>query len=154
MVFIEEVSNKREIEDVLNNLHKKTKEELTLFLGEDYKEKTIDTIFYSKRRYLIKLADNSIVGVFGVIEHAKNAAGIFLLTKDKLQGHKINFIRQAKKVINIWEKEYDLLFDCCYIKNEKIKKWLLMLGFKASEHKINDFRVYYKGNKELISELI
>lgn len=73
------------------------------------------------------------------------AAGIFLLTTDKLHnGNVITFLRRAKTQIEQWLNEYDLIMDYCYKKNLTIQKWLRLLGFKPSSYHDNDFRVYYK----------
>lgn len=153
MLEIEEITEEKEIEDVLDNLHFKTEEELFMSFGIAFKDSILKEIKKTKRKYLIKKPDGKNAGLFGVIEYNRNAAGIFLLTKNELEGYKINFLRQAKRVVDTWAKEYKLLFDCCLEENKKIQKWLLLLGFKPSCYIENGFRMYYKGDVKILAEL-
>ena len=149
MIIIDEISNDNEVRNVLNELHPKTKDELIKIFGKNYKERVFEEIKNAKRKYLIKLDDNTISGVFGVVEYKENIAGIFFISKDNLKGHKISLLKKAHEVIRVFSREYELLFDSCYKKNKTIEKWLKMLGFKPSCIEAKGFRVFYIGNINL-----
>ena len=139
-----------EIELVLDNLSELTEKELIKGFGKDYKTKMINILSLSKCIYLIKLkVDNAPVGIFGLIEETKEVAGIFFLSTDGLyQGNMIKLIRESKKVVDEWLKEYKVLLDDCHLKNEKVMRWLCLLGFKPTgEIKEGGFATYYKGDK-------
>lgn len=139
-----------EIECVLDNFSELTKFELIKGFGNEYKEKIIKILFDSKYLNLIKLkADNTPVGMFGLIEVTKEVAGIFFLSTDGIyQGNMIKLIRESKKVVDEWLKEYKVLLDDCYLHNQKVMKWLCLLGFKPTgEIKEGGFATYYKGDK-------
>ncbi|MCD8378060.1 MAG: hypothetical protein LUB59_04650, partial [Candidatus Gastranaerophilales bacterium] len=68
------------------------------------------------------------------------------------QGNIVTFLKQARKQIDIWANKYDLILDNCCKKNEKIKKWLRLLGFKPSEYQNDKFRIYYRGDIKLYYE--
>lgn len=140
--------NTKEIKYVLNNLCDDTVLELVKLFGNNYKFKTFNIIRALSKKYIIKLKHtNEPVGLFGLIPQSNNTAGIFLLTTDNLhKGNVITFLRSAKRQIEDWQSEYKLIMDSCYKKNETIKKWLRLLGFKASVYQDNDFQVYYKGD--------
>lgn len=143
--------NTREIKYVLNNLCDDTVLELVKLFGNNYKFKTFNIIRALGKKYIIKLKHtNEPVGLFGLIPQSNNTAGIFLLTTDNLhKGNVITFLKGAKRQIEDWQSEYELIMDSCYKKNETIKKWLRLLGFKASVYQDNDFQVYYKGDIRL-----
>lgn len=140
--------NTKEIKYVLNNLCDDTVLELVKLFGNSYKFKTFCLIRALNKKYIIKLKHtNEPVGLFGLIPQSNNTAGIFLLTTDNLhKGNVITFLRSAKRQIEDWQSEYKLIMDSCYKKNETIKKWLRLLGFKASVYQDDDFQVYYKGD--------
>ena len=62
------------------------------------------------------------------------------------KGNVIKFLREAKKQVNQWTKEYKLIMDNWYKQNTTILKWLLLLGFKPSQYENEKFQIYYKGD--------
>ena len=148
-MYAERIKNLREVRTVIDNLCDDTVIELKKTLGKNYKQKTFQIIrAIRKEKFIIKLKNtNEPVGVFGLIPVNDNAGGIFLLTCDNLhKGNLITFLKGARKQTDEWCEEYKLIMDKLYKKNETIKKWLRLLGFKPSEYQDNDFQVYYKGN--------
>lgn len=148
-MYAERIRNLREVRTVLDNLCDDTVLELEKLFGKNYKNKTFQIIRAIKaERYIIKLKNtNEPVGVFGLIPVNDNSGGIFLLTCDNLhKGNLITFLKSARIQTDKWCEQYKLIMDSCYKKNETIKKWLRLLGFKPSEYQDNDFQVYYKGN--------
>lgn len=154
-MFAAKVENFNEVEYVINNLCMDTVEELETNFGKDYKNYIIPEIKAAQNKYLIKLRQNNEpVGVFGIIpQNCKSCGGIFFLTTDNLhKGNVVTLLRQTKKYISQWEKEHNLIMDYCCKKNETIKKWLKLLGFKPSENYQDDnFQIYYKGDIGLYS---
>jgi hypothetical protein len=148
-MYCELTHDKDVVFSVLNNLCEDTVIELKAIFGDDYVNKTWVTINKNKM-YLIRLkCSNAPVGLFGLIslKKYKKSAGIFLLTTDDLhKGNMFTFLKCAKKQVDSWADEYDLIMDNCYKKNLKIKKWLKLLNFKPSEYQDDDFQIYYRGN--------
>ncbi len=146
--------NTKEIKYVLNNLCDDTVLELVKLFGNNYKFKAFNLIRALSKKFVIKLKKtNEPVGLFGLIPQSDNTAGIFLLTTDKLhEGNLITFLKGAKKQIEEWQTEYKLIMDSCYKKNETIKKWLILLGFKPSVYQDDSFQVYYKGDIGLYND--
>jgi hypothetical protein len=140
----------KDVEEVLDNLSELTKEEIIKSYGKDYKSKMKNIFCFANWVYLIRLkTDNKPVGIFGLIEETSEIAGIFFLSTDGIyQGNMIKLIRESKKVVDEWLKEYKVLLDDCYLENEKVKRWLHLLGFKPTgEIKEGGFATYYKGDK-------
>lgn len=143
------ISNYKEILFVLDNLCTDTHIELLSKYGDEYKEYIFDSLLETNEKFVIRLKkDAEPVGLFGLIELDENSQGIFLLTTDNLhKGNVITFLKSAKRQIESWEKKYPLIMDLHYKENQTIKKWLKLLGFKASEkHQDDKFQIYYKGN--------
>ena len=140
------------IEAVLNNLCEDTKKELKKIYSEnsDYLNSVFEAI-KNTDIYLIRLkSNNEPVGIYGLIPQENNSAGIYLLTTDNLhKGNVITFLKQAKKQVNEWLKDYKSIMDNCYKQNETIKKWLTLLGFQPSEYQDEDFQIYFKGDLSL-----
>ena len=140
------------VEAVLNNLCEDTKKELKKIYSEnsDYLNSVFEAI-KNTDIYLIRLkSNNEPVGIYGLIPQENNSAGIYLLTPDNLhKGNVITFLKQAKKQVNEWLKDYKLIMDNCYKQNETIKKWLTLLGFQPSEYQDEDFQIYFKGDLSL-----
>ena len=154
MMFSELSDNESEIRYVIDNLCEDTVIELKTMFGENYKEVVCEEIRQLTTKYLIKLKEtNEPVGLFGLLPQGINSAGVFLLTTDNLHnGNVITFLKRAKKQIEEWSEEYDLIMDRLYKKNQTIKKWLRLLGFKPSEFEDDEFQVYYKGDIGLYNE--
>lgn len=153
-MFSELSDNESEIRYVIDNLCEDTVIELKTMFGENYKEVVCEEIRQLTTKYLIKLKEtNEPVGLFGLLPQGINSAGVFLLTTDNLHnGNIITFLKRAKKQIEEWSEEYDLIMDRLYKKNQTIKKWLRLLGFKPSEFEDDEFQVYYKGDIGLYNE--
>lgn len=135
------------VEAVLMNLCEDTKTELIKNFGDDYIDETFDIIQDTEINVIRLKSNNEPVGLYGVIPQENNSAGIYLLTTDNLhKGNVITFLKQAKKQVNEWSQKYSLIMDNCYKKNETIKKWLKLLGFKPSQYQSEEFQIYYKGD--------
>ena len=149
-MYIDFYPSINDVYEVLDNLSELTKEELIKSFGEDYKSKMKNIFCFTTWVYLIRLkTDDRPAGLFGLIEETKEVAGIFFLSTDRIyQGNMIKLIRESKKVVDEWLKEYKVLLDDCYLENKKVMKWLCLLGFKPTgEIKEGGFATYYKGDK-------
>lgn len=139
------------VEAVLNNLCEDTKTELKnicgTYVGNDYINNAFETIKDTDIHVIRLKSNNEPVGLYGLIPISKTSAGIYLLTTDNLhKGNVIKFLREAKKQVNQWTKEYKLIMDNWYKQNTTILKWLLLLGFKPSQYENEKFQIYYKGD--------
>ena len=147
-MFIDYYPKENDIKVVLENLSELTKKELIVAFGEEYIKEILNT--QAICLYLIRLKkENKPVGIFGLIEEEKNIAGIFFLTTDEVyKGNMIKLIRTSKKIVDEWLKEYDVLLDDCHKDNEKVMRWLCLLGFKPTGRmKEGAFFEFYKGDK-------
>ena len=147
-MYSERLNDTKTVKEVLKNLCTDTKKELIKIFGDNYFSEVYQKI-QATEIFVIRLKKtNEAVGLFGLIELKKSStAGIYLLTTDKLHsGNIITFLKGAKKQINLWSKQYNLIMDNLYKKNETIKKWLVLLGFKPSQYQNDDFQIYYKGD--------
>lgn len=155
-MYAENIRRSKEVSFVLNNLCADTENELIATFGNDWKNHVNNELKRLQRKYyVVKLkANNEPVGIYGLIPVKRKVAGIFLLTTDNLhKGNVIGFLRRCKKQIDLWQKDYELIMDLHYKKNETVKKWLKTLKFEASEMFQNDnFQVFYKGNIGLYNE--
>lgn len=153
-MYSELAHNEEEIKEVLENLCSDTVIELKMFINS-YKEEIFEAIKKLSVSYVIKLKENNKpVGLFGLIPqhtaNGKKAAGIFLLTTDELhKGNILTFLKGAKKQVEKWCSEYDLIMDKCCKHNQTIIKWLKLLGFSPSKFQDDDFQIYYRGKIEL-----
>lgn len=138
----------KEIKYVLDNLCNETVSELEIIFGDGYKTKTYNLIKTLSEKFVIKLKKtNEPCGLFGLIPQGENAAGIFLLTTDKLhEGNLITFLKGSKRQIEQWNTKFKLIMDSCSKKNETIKKWLVLMGFKPSHYQDDNFQIYYRGD--------
>lgn len=124
-----------EIEEIIEKLSGLTVEEAIIRFGNNWKKEVKTIINLAKEKFVIRLKNSNIpVGVFGLIEESEDVAGIFLLLSEEIKkGNMIHLIRESKKVVDDWSKNYKALLDDCHYENEKIIRWLMMLGFKPTE---------------------
>ena len=151
-MYAEKIKSLIAVRQVLNNLCDDTILELEKTLGKDWKKKAFQIIrAIKKERYIIKLKENhKPVGLFGLIPLGEKVGGIFLLTSDELhKGNLITFLKSARKQIDNWCNDYELIMDSLYKENQTIKKWLQLLRFKPSTFEDENFQVWYRGNINL-----
>ena len=138
------------VERVLETLHADTVAELKKKYGVDYIRLTFEAIKDSEIHVIRLQKTKEPVGLYGLIQDTESSAGIFLLTSENLhKGNLITFLKRARKQINEWSKEYQLIMDYCDKQNKTIIKWLTLLGFKPSQYEDEDFQIYYKGDISL-----
>ena len=138
------------VEHVLENLHKDTVAELKKKYGDRYISETFDAIRESEIFVIRLKSTREPVGLYGLIEQENNSAGIFLLTCENLhKGNLITFLKEARKQVKQWSREYDLIMDYCDKQNKTIIKWLTLLGFKPAPYEDKDFQIYFKGDLSL-----
>ena len=87
--------------------------------------------------------EGKVIGMFGVIRDgmlSSSGTAWFLGTKDTLsKKHAIDWVRQARKYIQLFMTKFSMLHNMVSIDNQASKKWLASLGFEVSEE------VYYAG---------
>lgn len=82
------------------------------------------------------LEDNGVpVAMFGLSPQSifVNEAVIWMLSSDRLYKMKTKFLRNCKKVINVFFQYYPYLYNFVDTRNKKTIRWLKYLGAKISE---------------------
>ena len=70
------------------------------------------------------------VGIFGVADLGGFIGGIWMLGTDDLAGIQIAFLKECKKVIQLLNKKYKILWNFVDCRNQLHIKWLKWCGFK------------------------
>ena len=70
------------------------------------------------------------VGIFGVADLGGVIGGIWMLGTDNLASIQIAFLKECKKVIQLLNKKYKILWNHVDCRNQLHIKWLKWCGFK------------------------
>ena len=70
------------------------------------------------------------VGIFGIADLGGGVGGLWLLASEDLATVQISFLRECKKVIQLLNKKYKILWNYVDCRNELHIKWLRWCGFK------------------------
>ena len=70
------------------------------------------------------------VAIFGIANLGGDVGGIWLLATEDLSTIQIAFLRECKKVIQLLNKKYKILWNYVDCRNELHIKWLKWCGFK------------------------
>ena len=70
------------------------------------------------------------VGIFGVVDLGGVIGGIWMLGTNNLAGIQIAFLKECKKVIQLLNKKYKILWNYVDCRNQLHIKWLKWCGFK------------------------
>ena len=73
---------------------------------------------------------NEPVGIFGVTDCGDGTATIWLLATDGLAKIQIAFLKECRKVVNVLNKKYKILWNFVDCRNQLHIKWLKWCGFK------------------------
>lgn len=144
-MYVDEPDNKA-IDYIIENLCDKAIDELLIKFGKSYEYDT-KIYLYSipfKNIKIIRLKNNDEpVALFGYIPLENNSAGIFFLSTNNLyEGNMIKFLKGTKHYIDEWSKEYPILLDDCYKKNDSVIKWLKFLKFEPTTTESDNFQIY------------
>ena len=145
-----------DIKFIINNLRKEDKEEVSLLLGENWKQKAIDNIINTDFDILIGKTDNgnSPVLMGGAWEtdpvNASGVACVWLLSTDEIKNHQLCFLREMMKEFEKYDEKFYLTYNIIHKKNYLAKKWLKRIGFKFDVKTLenvnlpNDFEFFYR----------
>ena len=94
-------------------------------------EALLDGYSHSKECYTVIDKDNIPHAIFGCcpIENDPTIASIWLLGTDDIFTHRIRFLRESKKYLNIISKPFDLTFNYVHVDNTLHVRWLKWLDF-------------------------
>ena len=70
------------------------------------------------------------VGIFGIADLGGGVGGLWLLASEDLATVQISFLRECKKVIQLLNKKYKILWNFVDCRNELHVRWLKWCGFK------------------------
>ena len=70
------------------------------------------------------------VGIFGIADLGGFVGGIWMLGTDDLAGIQIAFLKECKKVIQLLNKKYKILWNYVDCRNQLHIKWLKWCGFR------------------------
>ena len=73
---------------------------------------------------------NEPVGIFGVTDCGNGTGAIWLLATDGLAKIQIAFLKECRKVVNVLNKKYKILWNFVDCRNQLHIKWLKWCGFK------------------------
>lgn len=138
------------IDYIVDNLCPEAIEEMKCFFKNNAKSQTKRYLNLIPKKYIQVIylkQTKEPVAIFGLVPQSSTSAGIFFLSTDKLkQGNMILFLKESKKVVRKWEKQYKLLMDSAYKKNKLVVKWLKFMGFEPSQYEFEEFQIYFKGD--------
>ena len=73
---------------------------------------------------------NEPVGIFGVTDCGDGTGAIWLLATDGLAKIQIAFLKECRKVVNVLNKKYKILWNFVDCRNQLHIKWLKWCGFQ------------------------
>jgi len=73
---------------------------------------------------------NEPVGIFGVTDCGDGTGAIWLLATDRLAKIQIAFLKECRKVVNVLNKKYKILWNFVDCRNQLHIKWLKWCGFQ------------------------
>ena len=73
---------------------------------------------------------NEPVGIFGVTDCGDGTGAIWLLATDGVAKIQIAFLKECRKVVNVLNKKYKILWNFVDCRNQLHIKWLKWCGFK------------------------
>lgn len=127
---------------ILDNLRAEDKIEVETTLGKDWKELTLQALEKSGFPYLLaKTKENDtpvlIAGAWPTEKNNPSVATVWLLSTPEIEKHQICFLKEMKKELEEYDKNFGLIYNQIYKTNHIAKKWLKWAGFRfpAEERK-------------------
>lgn len=152
-------NKQQNVKYILDNLRKEDEKELKASHGYKWKEKVFKNIIAcTDINIAVSQTTNKPVLMWGICEELvkpktlgsafddyKKIGIIWLLSTPEIQDKSICFLKNAKKQIKIYEKNFDFMCNKVHIENKTAINWLKWLGFKI-EPFTEKFMFFYKGN--------
>lgn len=154
--MIKYVSEIKEIEYILSNLRDEDREELENLFGDNWFNRTLDSL--KDEKFLILYGQGNgngrvpvAMGGFYDIKNEQSAvACVWLLSSRYVSQNKTALMRVLKNQLYANSSKYDVLYNFIYKSNKGAKLWLKKLGFSfdnpnPKEIKLKkDFEFFYK----------
>jgi len=139
--------NKEDILFILNNLRYVDELEAKTLVGEDYKNKILDSILSSSGKFFLAKDNNNIpyaMGGFSCTEE-KGAVIVWLLSTKEIKKHSYFVLKNIKKELEKIRKDNWLIYNYIFIKNYLAKVWLKKFGFAFVELRSipEEFELFY-----------
>ena len=139
------------LEDVAELTEKLRKEDISELkaLGHEPLEGLLKSFIGSKICKSVFI-EGELSAMFGIAKISKGWGMIWMLGSDKLFSVPMSMIKVAKRVINNFLGEYDVLFNQVDTRNVSHVKWLKILGFSFGVSQIInnvEFKQFYKVTK-------
>ena len=128
--------NKEDILYILNHLRKEDEYECRRLMGDEYKEKILDSIYCESKYFLLgcKKSDDTPVCMGGCSEtNEKGVCVVWLLSTNEIVNYRHCVLRHIKKEMKKYKNEYWLIYNFIFKKNHLAKMWLYKLGFAFME---------------------
>ncbi len=146
--------NEKNLSCFVDNLRLEDKKELWYFFGKDYKKEFIKLALNTKNTYFLADKNNNPSAIGGVESRSVNSKKIgqvWLLCAKSAIKNKIFLYKYVRSKIELFKKDYDILFNSIYKSNFEALNWLRRCGFEVLNLANKDFKVFYfnKGEKNI-----
>lgn len=126
--------NEKDVLYILNHLRDEDLEEVKAVHGPFWKEKVFDSIMKTDFDVLLGVSRDKRIpvcmgGVWHLDKDPQGVGVVWLLSTPEVKNHKICLLRELKKEFKRYDKEFKILYNFIYFKNELAKNWLSWVGF-------------------------
>ena len=111
-------------------LRQSDKEEILAGIGKTPYHALLIGYFECVVVFTIVNPKNEPVGIFGVTDCGDGTGAIWLLATDGLAKIQIAFLKECRKVVNVLNKKYKILWNFVDCRNQLHIKWLKWCGFQ------------------------
>lgn len=149
-------NNEKDFLYILDNLRVEDFWELNALWGENWRERTLNSLKNTEVLVLYgKDCDSNQVpiamgGFYEIFGCKQDVACVWLLSTKHIEYNKPALMRALRKQIKLAENKYSFMYNCIYRTNNQAKNWLRKLGFcfdnpKPKNIEIeNGFEFFYK----------
>ena len=120
----------KDIKYLAPRLRKTDKEEILAGIGETPYHALLIGFINCAIVFTIVNPKNEPVGIFGVTDCGDGTGTIWLLATDGLAKIQIAFLKECRKVVNVLNKKYKILWNFVDCRNQLHIKWLKWCGFQ------------------------
>lgn len=145
--------NLKDIKYILHNLRNEDKHEIISQFGENYIEEYSNLIMKRNDYFVLgcKKSDDTPVCMGGIADTDENGIGmVWLLCTPEIVNYQHCLLRNIKKDIQFFDKNYWFTFNYIFKENYLAKKWLSKFGYKFDKtvpNLPNDFELFYRTRK-------
>ena len=120
----------KDIKYLAPRLRQTDKEEILAGIGKTPYHALLIGYFECDIVFTIVNPKNEPVGIFGVTDCGNGTGAIWLLATDGLAKIQIAFLKECRKVVNVLNKKYKILWNFVDCRNQLHIKWLKWCGFQ------------------------